>query len=370
MLAESTTDSSQSEGGGSDDDPPPDDEMRLLLPTKSNREINMAAKRLVGWEYPSDDEMDADFGTIAEFRASHAYPLRAVTTILRRKAQLVDPSATVYGRTKRMISIIMKLQRYPAMQATTMQDMGGCRAVVKDMVAVAKLTQQFREIAVNLEEPREYNYITNPKSDGYRSVHFVVRYRPKVKAYLDFPTRRIEIQIRSALQHKWANALETIDLFTRQTLKTGGGQYSWKRFFVLTSSLVAVKEDCPVVADSVSNDEELLEELRGLWKGIRIREQFDGWATASRDYIPQEHGGNSMYLIEVDVDQKKTSVTGFPDAASAYNGYANAERKNRNIAGRTAVLVSALSVNQLRSAFPSYYGDTKAFLDEVEGLIR
>ena len=71
---------------------------------------------------------------------------------------------------------------------------------------------------------------------------------------------------------------------------------------MLTSSLVAVKDGCPVVPDSVSSDEELLEEPRGLWRGIRIREQFDGWATASRDYIPQEHGGNSIYLIEVDVD--------------------------------------------------------------------
>jgi hypothetical protein len=344
--------------------------MRLLQPTKSNREINLAAKRLLAWEYASDDDMDADFGTVAEFRASHAYPLRAVTTVLRLNAQSIDPSATVYARTKRMISIITKLQRYPAMQATTMQDMGGCRAVVKDMVAVARLTELFREIALNLEEPREYNYITTPKPDGYRSVHFVVRYRPKVKAHLDFPTRRIEIQIRSALQHKWATALETIDLFTQQTLKMGGGQYPWKRFFVLTSSLVAMKEDCPVVPDSVTSNDELLQEIRGLWRGIRIREQFDGWTTASRDYIPQEHGGNSMYLIEVDVDQKKTGITAFSDAVSAYTGYANAERKNRNIAGRTAVLVSASSVNQLRGAFPSYYGDTKAFLDEVEGFIK
>jgi hypothetical protein len=198
----------------------------------------------------------------------------------------------------------------------------------------------------------------------------VLRYRPKVEQHLDFPTRRIEIQVRSALQHKWATALETIDLFTQQTLKTGGGQYSWKRFFVLTSSLVAMKEDCPIVPDLLTSNDELLQEIYGLWKGIRIRDQFEGWATASRDYIPQEHGGNSMYLIEVDVDQKKTSVQAFPDALSANTGYADAERKNRNILGRTAVLVSALSVNQLRSAFPSYYGDTKAFLDEVEGLIR
>lgn len=54
----------------------------------------------------------------------------------------------------------------------------------------------------------------------------------------------------------------------------------------------------------------------------------------------------------------------------AYKAYSDAERKNRQIKNRTAVLVSTQSVNQLRGAFPSYYGDTKAFLDEVEDFIK
>ena len=153
-----------------------------------------------------------------------------------------------------MISIILKLQRTPSMQATTMQDMGGCRAVVDTIDSVAKLTDQFKQIITKLDDPKEYNYIRHPKPDGYRSVHFVVKYRPKAKAYQHLPSRRIEIQVRSSLQHKWATALETIDLFTEQTLKTGGGQYSWKRFFILTSSLFAMKEDCPVVPGSVASD--------------------------------------------------------------------------------------------------------------------
>jgi len=344
--------------------------MKLLTPTVSNRQVNMAAARMVEWLYTSEDVKEADFDAVANFRATHAYPLRVVTTLLRQRAQEVDPHATVYARTKRMISIILKLQRTPSMQATTMQDMGGCRAVVDTIESVAKLTEQFREISPKLDDPREYNYITHPKPDGYRSVHFVVKYRPKSKAYQRLPSRRIEIQIRSALQHKWATALETIDLFTEQTLKTGGGQYSWKRFFILTSSLFAMKENCPVVPGSIDSDEALLQEIRGLWKGIRIREQFDGWITAARTLIPQEHGTNASYLVEVDVDQKATTVKGFSDIGEAYQAYADAERKNRQIKNRTAVLVSTQSVNQLRGAFPSYYGDTKAFLDEVEGLIK
>ncbi len=325
---------------------------------------------MVEWLYTDEELKQDDFDSVAGFRAAHAYPLRVVTSLLRQRAKTVDSSATVYARAKRMISIVLKLQRTPTMQATTMQDIGGCRAVVDSIGAVAKLTEQFRQMSSALDDPKEYDYITRPKPDGYRSIHFVVKYRPKSKAYSYLPSRRIEIQIRSALQHKWATALETIDLFTEQTLKTGGGQFSWKRFFILTSSLFAMKEDCPVVPDSVASDDALLQEIRGLWRGIRIREQFDGWITAAQTLIPQEHGTNATYLVEVDVDRKATTVNGFSAVADAYKAYADAERKNRQIKNRTAVLVSTQSVNQLRGAFPSYYGDTKAFLDEVEGLIK
>jgi hypothetical protein len=344
--------------------------MKLLISTESNRQANIAAQRLVDW-LSSDEAIDQDdFDTVTAFRAAHAYPLRVVTALLRQRAKGVDPTATVYARAKRMISIVLKLRRTPTMQLTTMQDIGGCRAVVDSIGSVARLTEQFRRIKPELDDPKEYDYITNPKPDGYRSIHFVVKYRPKSKAYAYLPNRRIEIQIRSALQHKWATALETIDLFTEQTLKTGGGQYSWKRFFILTSSLFAGNEDCPVVPGSVASNDALLQEIRGLWRGIRIREQFDGWITAAQTLIPQEHGTNATYLVEVDVDQKATTVKGFSAVPEAYRAYADAERRNRQIKNRTAVLVSTQSVNQLRGAFPSYYGDTKAFLDEVEGLIK
>jgi ppGpp synthetase/RelA/SpoT-type nucleotidyltranferase len=344
--------------------------MKLIVSNKSNRQVNMAAQRMVEWLHNDEELEQEDFDTVAAFRAAHAYPLRVVTSLLRQRAQAVDSSATVYARAKRMISIILKLQRTPTMQVTTMQDIGGCRAVVDSIGSVARLTEQFRRMKPDLDDPKEFDYITQPKPDGYRSIHFVVKYRPKSKAYSYLPSRRIELQIRSALQHKWATALETIDLFTAQTLKAGGGQYSWKRFFVLTSTLFAMKEDCPIVPGSVASDDALLQEIRGLWRGIRIREQFDGWITAAQTLIPQEHGTNATYLVEVDVDQKATTVKGFSDVGDAYQAYADAEQKNRQIRNRTAVLVSMQSVNQLRGAFPSYYGDTKAFLDEVEGLIK
>ena len=46
---------------------------------------------------------------------------------------------------------------------------------------------------------------------------------------------RIEIQIRSRLQHAWATAVETVDAFSGTSLKTTGGSGSektdWGRFY-------------------------------------------------------------------------------------------------------------------------------------------
>jgi hypothetical protein len=344
--------------------------MRLLELSLSSREINIAGKTLAAWRPDGDQNLfEEAFNKLVAFRASHAYPLRIVTTLLGQRAHFIDPNATVYARTKRLASIISKLNRIPSMQVTTMQDLGGCRAVVDSIDSVWTLAEQFRALTPHLEEPREYDYISNPKADGYRSIHFVVRYKPRHTKYSHLPSRRIEIQVRSQLQHKWATALETIDLFTAQTLKAGGGQHFWKRFFVLTSSIFAMKENCPMVPLAAANEKDLLLETGGLWRGLRIRDQFDSWITAAQTFIPQKHEMSSTYLIETDIERKTTNVRTFPTIFSAYAEYNKAERRNQILQGRSAVLVSAISINQLRDAFPSYYGDTKSFLDEVESIL-
>jgi hypothetical protein len=46
----------------------------------------------------------------------------------------------------------------------------------------------------------------------------------------------VETQVRSNLQHAWSAAVETVDFVRGTTLKIGGGDSDWKRFFKLASS--------------------------------------------------------------------------------------------------------------------------------------
>ncbi len=316
----------------------------------------------------SDKEHEEAFYKLASFRAIHAYPLRIVKFILRQRALAIDPSASIYGRSKRMLSIVAKLERNPNMKATQMQDFGGCRAVMADIKGLNELIAQFRELAPSLEGIEEYNYLEKPKQDGYRSTHFVVRYRSRHPQYLHLPGRRIEIQIRSRLQHQWATALETIDLFTEQTLKIGGGTPNWKRFFKLASSLFAIREKCANVPDVPDSREDVLAELKELWGWMRVPDRLNQWMTVINGVIPQEHGTNRMYLIETDVEKKTTEVKVYSSEQimEAYMQYNESEQINNRELSKNAVLVTARSVDELRLGYPSYYGDAKAFLREIE----
>ena len=109
-----------------------------------------------------------------------------------------------------MPTIIDKLKRYPNMKLTTMQDIGGVRAILNSVEDVYSLVSEYREskrFAHELVDQKDY--IQSPRDeDCYRSIHLIYRYRnSQAKNYNGL---RIELQIRTRLQHLWATAVETM----------------------------------------------------------------------------------------------------------------------------------------------------------------
>lgn len=78
---------------------------------------------------PSDDDLNDAFLVVRNWRASFSYPLNTYQTGLRNRARAIDPHAVVAQRLKRMVLILVKLQRFRTMHLTTMGDIGGCRAL-------------------------------------------------------------------------------------------------------------------------------------------------------------------------------------------------------------------------------------------------
>jgi len=73
----------------------------------------------------------------------------------------LDSNAVVTRRFKRLESITWKLRRIPRLRLTNMQDLGGCRAVVRDVATVYALRDRLRS-ALRLRE-REDDYILRPR---------------------------------------------------------------------------------------------------------------------------------------------------------------------------------------------------------------
>lgn len=179
-------------------------------------------------------------GIMGNWRSSHSYPLHALKMTLRRRARRLESGALVAQRLKRLPSIVNKLERSQGMKLSRMHDIGGCRAVLTNIQQVRKLVDSYqisrgKNPKTRAEFVKPYDYIAEPKVDGYRSIHLVYKYRSDSELHKCWNGLRIEIQIRSRLQHAWATAVETVDAFSGTSLKTTGGSGSektdWGRFY-------------------------------------------------------------------------------------------------------------------------------------------
>jgi putative GTP pyrophosphokinase len=95
--------------------------------------------------FTAEMSMDHAFDIAGNWRSSHGYPLHVVWSTLRNRATRVDSAAIVPKRIKRLPSVASKLKRFTSMQLSKMQDLGGCRAVLKTVKNVNKLVRFYEQ---------------------------------------------------------------------------------------------------------------------------------------------------------------------------------------------------------------------------------
>lgn len=282
----------------------------------------------------------------------------------------MDKKALVAQRLKRMPSIIAKLERFRAMQLSQMHDLGGCRAVVRSIGQVDKLVDLYECRPCKAAKfYKKYDYISQPKDDGYRGVHLVYKYHSLDESRSRFNGRRIEIQIRSKRQHAWATAVETIDTFTGQAIKSGIGSQHWKRFFVLISSFIASMEKRPLVSGTPEDTLEWFGELESLIRTLNVANVLRGLHAGLEmlSHVPR----NCQYTILIlDSGKRVTEMFSFDNERESAKKYLEIEKKHSNDTSVQAVMVSVDSMRALRQAYPSYYLDTAWFMGIVEGFTQ
>ncbi len=340
--------------------------------------INRAGEILLEWWTSPDDmaleEWFPSYRLLKNWRLCHALPLNVIQAGLRGRIRRmgITEDVIVAQRLKRFPSIMNKLKREPNMELTQMQDLGGCRAILPDVASVRALhAMYYGHEPLLLEENssiKPYDYITHPKSDGYRGIHIVARYHPRKPERLPWDGQRIEIQLRTKLQHAFATAVETVTTFTRQPLKFGAGPVEWRRFFSLMGSALAMREGTPLVENTPHVEQELIAELRAAANELRVTHRLRGWADALQT-LPRKHIKRFKYLLlALNTTENTIAVKGFQNRKEADEAIDEMERSKRS--DLDAVLVWVDSIKNLRAAYPNYYADTTAFLEALNVVLK
>ena len=315
-------------------------------------------------------EASLAFNVTDNWRASHGYPTQLFYVQLKQKAKKLYSNALVAQRIKRLPSIIAKLARQSDMKFSQMQDIGGCRVVLKTIKQVRGLETVLAESKWNHQQMAPKDYIAHPKRSGYRGIHLKYRFagRGEKRTYSNL---KVEIQLRTELQHQWATAVETVDTFTRQSLKSNIGRAEWERFFALMGRAYAIAEDSPLVPDTPTSLPALAAELSGLDERFTLIDTMKAIASIAPS-VEAGKGRGSNYLLVLDV-ASKTSLAirfGVNDTLTANEEYFLLEREMASNPAIQVVLVSASSLSSLKRAYPNYFLDITAFLLDVEQLIR
>jgi len=346
----------------------------------SKSKVDWAGKVLSSETCTNEKEKELALDILDNWRAIHRYPLHIFKKRLKRVAEKSNKNVFVAQRLKRLPSIISKLQRKydgkPAkMKLSRMQDIAGCRAVMPNL-GLAKKLYALEYIKGNIKHKKvnEKDYINIPKEDGYRSIHLVYRYKSDKNGKQDYNGLLVEIQIRSKLQHLWATAIETVDLFTRQAIKSNEGKKEWKDFFRLVSSAFAIEEGTALVPNTPRNPKELYNQINQKENELKVRQIMSNWARAIRIFEREvkEKPNLQYFLLELDIIGEKLNITGYTggEEQEALEEYARVEKVNQCKEGYDVVLVGVDATQDLKKAYPNYFADTGEFLAELNKILR
>ena len=198
--------------------------------TVSKSKVDRAGLALAKNRYRSDDEYFELEKVFDEYRKSHLQPLTETTLTLQSWLSGYPNSYYIAQRLKRKPQIIRKLLRFNT-RLTQLQDIGGARIIVETNSEADRLygflLEQIRSNSqINLIKETDYREKGRDDS-GYRALHLI----------LDVGGRKIELQIRSRVQHYWAESIERTSVIYGYHLKEGEGDPAVIQYFKQLSDI-------------------------------------------------------------------------------------------------------------------------------------
>lgn len=210
------------------------------LPSKEA--VNKAGRKLATWLYEaevelSNEEIQALALKVFAWRAQHYGPMGLVMPMLRYWSdQFSSVDIKPSQRLKRFRQILDKLRRHPEMKLARMQDIGGARSVLANRDEVEKVHAKIRE-NWQIERAKDWRDEGRPDT-GYRALHVMVSKRD----VLSGEDRIVEIQLRTATEHRWSQVIMAAGESLGYSLRDGDGPDDLLEYFRLASDILAIRD--------------------------------------------------------------------------------------------------------------------------------
>lgn len=167
---------------------------------------------------------ESDLRLLDDYRRSFGEVYETVVGTIRDGLKL-EPT----GRPAKSTSSIIEKLRRESIRLSQIQDIAGCRIIVADALEQDDIVGSLRKA---FPGSSEVDRRTNP-SYGYRAVHVIAQIHGKL----------IEIQVRTSLQHLWAEFSEKCSDVLDASIKYGGGEQNVRRLLTKASQIVANFEE-------------------------------------------------------------------------------------------------------------------------------
>lgn len=336
----------------------------------SNKQLNR-----IGDKLRKQQELTADEQEVFNYwRSAHNQALIQWQSILRSRLKKLklQKSVLLGQRLKRRNTIQHKLERYNAMQLSRMNDIAGCRLVFKSMKELQIFRKSLHENSYFKHElkndPKKFDYVESPKSDGYRGFHDVYICAGSEKT----DGLAVEIQFRTRAQHAWATTVESIGMLTGIHLKLGHKDPDSFEYFKVCSEMFARAFEG---RHSVYGQTDVLNLLWMYWAyelSTGVLKRLTMYRTVVKRF-PDFKGARAVLLSfepKSSNEQPQISIKLFNSQAEAIKRYAEEELRLQNVGMSDVVLVRADNKRAVKALFPNYFIDSGGFIGFLNDAIK
>ncbi len=310
-------------------------------------------KRLnkAGKAFRNGEAEPEDFLVLNDWRGRCSAELSNVRSHINTILRSLEVDAIVSQRLKRLPTIISKLKHFPKMQLSTMQDIAGIRVSFRYSEDLARFLSRLKLGTSGFTVARDY--IKDPAESGYRSIHLVKTMNSKVK---------VELQIRTQVQHAWATTVEISDVLFKHE-----GEYKRDHtidtdrsaFFKEVSKLMEMYERGETLDEALTATVLKLNDKIALTNRVK---QFGNALQVVNEHTKGKSRG-SYWLIKIEAGRIFLSRASEAKKEELIQQYTRLEEE-----GKEAVMVKVDDYESLEKAYPNYLGDASMFINFINEL--